>query len=361
MAVQFKTLLSEAFRQITPPTRFLQNIIYKTPDEYVTQAAAIQIDKIRGFEEYAIDIAPGSGGRPNDFNKFTDKEYVPPMFDEYAYLTAETLQKRMPGRTKYDIGSYTRDFADLALEYLVGLRDKVTRAIEIQCRDGLFYGKITLVNGDIIDFKMKATHIYDTPTVWTNSAADPMLDFATLGGRMRSDGGREPVDAIGGRVAVSKFLNNQNVKESAKLEQIERAAITSPIAREEGSKYHGTFSAEDYKINLWTYPQTHRVPEGFNLLNEGTNQPYIPDDRFVLLPADPECRLYYAGVPTLAEIDDAALMSLLGMGEIPTLSAGKVVPYANLDREKLAIKVGVRSRPLAIPVEVDGIGVLVVT
>jgi len=354
-----KTLFSAAFRATIPATRFLQKM-FMSPDEYVFPGEKVQIDIIRTEEEFAVNVALYKGGRGNSFDLFTDKEYTPPMFDEYAYITAATLNKRLPGRTIYDLSpGYEQDFADLLMEYASALRAKIIRAKEIYARDALYFGEITLVNGDVIDFNLKADHIYITPVSWT-STSDPFADFAVLGGRIRRDSGRAIIDAIAGETAIQKFLNNDAVKASADLKQIERMSITSPMAREEGSTYHGTFSANDYKINLWTYSQYHKVPEGFGFPNEGTRQPYIPTDRICVLPTNPDFRLYYGGVPVLSDVSPD-LRGVLSMDQIPALERGRMLPYIYLDRDKMSVKVGVRSRPLPIPVEIDGYGVLVVT
>jgi len=352
-----KTLFSTAFKQIIPATKYLQNL-FKSPDEYVFSGEDVQIDIIRTDEEFAVNCALYKGGRGNAFDLFTDKEWTPPMYDEFAYITAPLLQKRMPGRTIYDMGTgYERDFAFLLLEYSRALANKIVRAKEIQARDALFYGQITLVNGDVIDFNFKADHIYALPSVWTNSTSNPFAHFATIGGRVRRDSGRAIMDAIFGETMIQEFLNNDIVKASADLEQIDRMALTSPIAQDEGATYHGTFSANDYKINAWTYPQYHKVPVGYGLPNEGTKQPYIPTDRVVVLPTDPDFRLYYGGVPTLQNLSPETA-NVLEMTQFPTMEAGRMVPYADLDKNKQAVKVGVRSRPLTIPVDVDSIGVL---
>jgi len=359
-----KTYLAAAFKEEEPVSRFLQSF-FKTPDEFIFYGDKVQIDAVRGKEEYAVDVKKNAGGRGNEFNIFTRKEYEPPEYDEYAYVTAAELNKILPGQTIYDNVSnpnaYTRDLAMILMDRLNALRNKIIRSKELQCRDALFFGKITLINGDEIDFKQKATHVYTTPTAWT-AAGDPFADFGVLGQRVRKDGVREIVDAVFGSTALSKFLNNAVVKaQGDKFQQLDRMSITSPIARDQGAKYHGTFSAEDYKLNIWSYPQFVGIPTGFGLPNAGTKQPYIPVDRIVVLPDMPDFRLFYAGIPSLTNNVSAELAGFTGLNQMPSIERGKMIPYAFIDNEARAIKLGVRSRPLAVPVEIDGYGVMIVT
>lgn len=364
MAVAFKTLLARAFKEEEPKTKFLQKF-FQTPDEYIFSGDKVEIDAVRGKEEYAIDVKKNAGGRDNDFSVFTRKEYEPPEYDEMTYITAAELNKMLPGRTKYEgvnvPGSYAADLAMLGVDRLNALRNKIIRSIELQCRDALFFGKITLINGDVIDFKAKASHFYTTPVAWTAAGSDPFADFGVIGQRVRKDGVREIIDAIFGSTALSKFLNNTTVTTQGDLKQIERIAITSPLSEDEGAKYHGTFSAEDYKINVWTYPQYVGVPLGFGLPNQGTKVPYIPVDRIVVLPSMPDFRLFYAGIPTLTRQVSAEFQAFTALNQMPIIERGKMIPYAFADEKSRSIALGVRSRPLAVPVEVDGYGVIIVS
>jgi hypothetical protein len=355
-----RKLMSDAFREEPKPTRFLTGF-FKSPPEFRFDGEEVEIDAIRGKEEFAIDVAPNSGGRANKANIFTTKKYKPPGYDEYTYITAEMLQKRLPGRTAYDLSSYSVTLADLLVNNQVMLRDKIIRAIELQSRDGLLNGKIVLINGDEIDFNQKASHQFPTPLAWTNSLADPLADFAAVGNIVRKDGVVAITDAIFGEAALSKFLNNANVIARGDLKQIELFAIASPIARDDGAAFHGQFTAGSYKINIWSYPQFVRVPLGFGLPNEGTKVPYIPTDKIFVLPTVPDFRLYFAGVPSLTNRISPELMGVTGLDRLPSIEKIDMLPYFRLDQDADSVRVGVRSRPVAIPVGIDQFAIITVT
>ena len=357
MAVLLKKLLAPAFKEIPKPTAFLRNK-FITTERDMFMGEEVEIDSVRGKEDYAIDVTPYAGGRSNKATKFTRKTYSPPAYDEYTYLTAQELNKVQPGKTEYDQAS---DISDLLLEKMTPLRDKILRAWEVLCRDALVFGQITLINGDIIDFKQKTALQYSTPVAWTNSTANPMNDASVLCQRVRQYGVVAVIDFIYGDTALQKFLNNDIVKSKGNLEQIERMAITSPMSREEGAEYHGTFSAGSYKINIWTYPQLFGIPLGFGLPNEGTKVPYIPDDKIVCLPAMPDFRMFFAGIPSLTDNISAELRGLTGLSQLPQMNAIDLLPYYILDQEHQSIKIGVKSRPLPVPAGIDQFGVITVT
>lgn len=355
-----KTLIDAAFKQINRPTSFLRSL-FRSPPENQFRGVKIEIDSVRGKDEYAIDVIRHAGGRANKATVFTRKEYPPPMYDEYSSIPASELDKVQPGSTVYDLPDYAGGLADILLKEVMFNSDKIERATELLCRDALVLGKITLKNGDIIDFKQKASHQFSTPIAWTASTADPFADFSEVAFRVHRDSGRAIGDAIFGAVALAKFLNNENVKESGDLRRIERISVTSPLAPVEGAVHHGIFTAGNYAVNIWAYPEQVRVPMGFGLPNEGDKVPYIPDDKIIVIPLEPDFRLYYAGIPVISDNVSDQFRSLTGLPEVPTMEMGKILPYFTLDKNGLSIKAGARSAPLPVPVDIDSVIIITVT
>ena len=137
---------------------------------------------------------------------------------------------------------------------------------------------------------------------------------------------------------MQKFLNNAAVKSQADTRRYDRTAITSPIARDESAEYHGTFSAGSYEINSWSYPEVVGIPMGFGLPNEGTKQPYIPDDKIIALGANPDFRLLYAANPMFIGSVSDELRAMTGLDAMPSLERGEMLPYFIKDEEEVAIK-----------------------
>ncbi|MCP4677085.1 MAG: hypothetical protein GY854_16535 [Deltaproteobacteria bacterium] len=357
MTVLLRTYMARAFQELDMPTLFLASF-FKSGDQDKFPGVIVKVDSVRGKEEYAIDVIPYSGSRGNKITLFTRKEYAPPAYDESAYLTAEELATVQPGRTEYN---RTVDLANMIVNRQKILRNKIWRAKEMLCRDALILGKITLRNGDVIDFKQRAELQYTTPADWTNSTTDALSDFSVIGGRIRKYGVKPLKDAIFGETALQKFLNNAAVKSQADIKKYERAAITSPIAKEDGADYHGTFSAGSYNVNIWSYPQVVGIPMGFGLPNEGTKQPYIPADKVICLGADPDFRLFYAANAVLADPVSAELMGMTGLPMLPSLVPGEMQPYFILDERHASVEIGIRSRPLPVPVGIGEFGIMTVT
>jgi hypothetical protein len=355
MADTLRKTMVRMFKQKASPTQFLSSLA----EVQTTLAVEIEIDIKRGRELFAVDITPGAGSRSNKSTRYTTKKYVPPTYNESDAITAEELQTRLPGMHAYDAGSqpYQAALAALVTDRQADLQDKIIRSIELQARDAIFSGTITLQNGDTIDFKKKATHAITPAVKWDQDTATILEDLAAGCALCRKDGkiNASTFSLIVADDVIEVIKKNPDFVERADLRRVDNVDLMMPSdINTEGSVFHGQFAAGSYKINLWTYPQFYEVPEGFGLANEGTLQPYIPSAGAALLPPNLDMRLWYAGVPTVVNQVDS---QLAGMGLTDgTLSIVETDfhPYAFLDNRMESVEFGVKSKPLFVPVAIDG-------
>jgi len=154
--------------------------------------------------------------------------------------------------------------------------------------------------------------------------------------------------------SMSALLNNAKFLAQADVKNINRAAIGMASGlNERGSTYHGEFSAGDYTIELWSYPQFYDVPMGYDLANEGTSQPYIPLGKGLLMPENIDLRLRYAALPVLTDEVDSRLKGW-GMLQGLEFAEGEFQYYAHFDDRTKQAEFGVESAPLFIPTQIDG-------
>ena len=111
---------------------------------------------------------------------------------------------------------------------------------------------------------------------------------------------------------------------------------------------------------MWTYPFHVRVPDGYDLPNEGELVPVIPADRMCLIPANPDFFMYYAANPVLKDIS-VELAENFGLDRLPALEMGKFTLGTFVDEVGESIIFKLKCRPLPAPADPDQIGVLVVT
>lgn len=332
-----------------PKVGFLASF-FQTPQENIKKSPTVEIDVIRNKNTYAVDIKAGTGARYNQRSLYANKKYAVPAYKEGFTLNAEELQYKMAGENAYEAAQ--RDYIAQAVQIMAKdalvVANKINYAIEKQARDAFFNGKITLINGDEIDFAKKVTHAVSPTTKWDNSG-DPIADLTAWCQLVRVDGmvSGNMFDLIVSEDTLNALYANAIFKDRANLRRADLLQITMPqYINTAGAVFHGIFSVGNNTINLWTYPAFYEIPTGFGFASEGTKEGFIPAESALLLARGVRYDLVFAGIPRLYTPANA-MVSFVGA------DAGRMLPFVYEDRENEAIKYGLESRPLCIPTEID--------
>ncbi len=326
----FTKMLVDVYREKTTPTSFLRSF-FKV-EETATKELSIEVQ--RGTEKVAVDVERGTEGNRNQVSKSTEKIFVPPFYREYFDATQLSLYDRLFGSTEIDDGIFSA-FLDQVADKLRMLQDIIERAYEKQCSEVLETGIVQLNAGINIDFKRKAASLVDNSgSPWT-AANDPFLQIAAGCKFLRQEGKTKGItfNLIAGETALSAFFNNSFVKDTADLRRIDHLSIRPPQRDSVGGTTHGEFSANDYNIRLWSYP------EFFDDAND-VQTPYIDPKKVILLPENPRFILGFAAVP-----------QLLTGGQGVRKGAFIVGDY--IDERKANHIFDIKSAGVAIPVGVD--------
>jgi hypothetical protein len=339
------------FKKKASPTMFLSSR-FQSPDSNKFDSVEIPFDIKRNDEDVSVDIVRGTEGRNNVNKRFTTKTYTPPVYDEFANYSENERLQRAIGRTEYDENSMADVIAAITDDQVV-MQDKILRAIELQAANAMFTGTVPLINYDTVDFKVKATHKIAPAVDWSNAAGVPVDDLA--GGALlnRTDGLSFTTDAIFGTDAFNLLLNNDQFKEKAaqQWEKVDNMNFRPPVMNSEGANFHGRLTIGDWVINVWTYPQFYKVPEGYGLANEGTKVPYVPTDKVWLGSFNAQFDLLYAGITKLVTADPR--LASIGITNIPQTMKGDFHIYGGVDTLGSNVIYGVKSAPMAVLTDVD--------
>ena len=342
--------MGEAFEQMATPTGFYTGM-YRTPESNIVSSKTIFFDIKRGDEQYAVDVVRGTGGRGNILKRWSTKEYDPPVYDEFAWANEAERLLRAFGKTEYDEHTEA-DILAAIVENQLKLDQKIQRSEEKQCADALFLGQITLINGDVIDFKQKTSHKISPSVDWSNAAGDPDADIQGGCDLNRKDGKGTSNVAEFSPEGLNLYLNNAKVIAKSNFRRIDRIDLRPPRPNSDGANFHGFITVGDYELEVWTYPQFYTVPTGFGLANEGTQQPYIPANTLRVGRKESRFDLVYAGIEKLVPVTDPVL-SGIGIDQFPSTMRGRRHLYGAVDQLKANVKFGVKSAPLAIPTDID--------
>lgn len=344
------------FEQMRSPNNFLSRMFTVKPGG-IYDGEKVAIDIVRLGEKVAIAVKKCTGPNLNDIDEFTTKEFTPPSYGEAFPLDVCDLLNRMAGvdpHTAAYQGYGAAIVAKMARGFVV-IDDMIRRAVELQASQILQTGKLTLTddNGATVfelDFKAKATHFPTVTTDWDAAGADPLGDLEALAGVIRSDGKVNPDRLIMGGVALKLFLANTKVKDALDNRRIDIGEMAPEFA-DSGATFQGFVWVGNYRFEIWTYPDTYEDPQTGNLVE------FVTADKVIMISSRTRLDMTAARVP-LPLGPDPRLSGILP-GRLTSREANfDVTPNAYATPNGKQIMGELESRPLLIPVQIDGFGCL---
>lgn len=344
------------FSQMRSPNLALSRLFTIKPGG-LYKGDKVAIDVERFGEDVAIAIKKCTGPNLNDFDIFTTKEFEPPSYGEAFPLDVCELLNRMVGVDPFSAEGITYQ-AQLMAHMAKGFKlidDKISRAVELQASQILQTGTLTLTNenGDTvyeIDYSPKATHFPTVGTSWSAGGADPDADLQALAEVIRADGKIDPDLLIMGKTALRNYTRNALVKEQLDNRRINMGAI-DPRLLDSGMTFYGPVWVGTYEFQLWAYPDTFKDPQ------TGNPTKYIEDDKVVMLSTKTRLDFTAAMIP-LPLGPDPRVAGLLP-GRMSSRADGfDVTPNVYASNNGKQVWGELESRPLLIPVQIDGFGCL---
>lgn len=347
----------QLFTQMRSPSGFLSRRFTIKPGA-IYSGDKVAIDIQRFGEDVAIAIKKCTGPNLNDIDVFTTKEFTPPAYGEAFPLDVCELLNRMAGVDPFT-AAYTDYAGQLVAKMAQGfmvIDDKIQRAVELQASQILQTGQLTLTNktGDTVyelDFKPKATHFPTVAVAWSNAAsATPIDDLRALGNVIRSDGKVNPNRLTFGEKAFSDFMATAQVKEHLDNRRIEFGFV-DPEMEDSGAVNQGRIWIGSYAYDMWTYPEEYKDPQTGNPVK------YVADDKVIMDSTRTRFDMTSARVP-LPLGPDPRVEGLLP-GRMSSREGGfDVTPNVYPTPNGKQIMGELESRPLLVPVQIDGFGCL---
>jgi len=317
----------------------------------------VAIDIQRFDEDVAVVVTECTGPNLNDFDRYTTKEFIPPAYGEAFPLDVCELLDRMAGVDPFTAAyqGYAQDLVSkMALGFLL-IDDKIKRAVELQASQILQTGQLSLINkkGAVaytLDFKPKATHFPTVSVSWSGATSTKLADLESLANVIRADGKIDSDQLIFGATALRHFIQDDEVKEALDNRRYEIGEVR-PEFRDSGATFYGFIWVGTYKFEMWAYPETYKHP------STGTVTKYVGTDNVIMKSSKTRLDITSAKVP-LPLGPDPRVASLLP-GRMSSTDAGfDVTPNVYPTTNGKQIMGELESRPLLIPVHIDGFGCL---
>lgn len=345
----------QMYSQMRAPNAFLSRFFTVKPGG-IYNGRKIAIDIKRSGEKVAVAITECSGPNLNTKKTFTTKEFEPPVYGEAFNLDVCELLDRREGVDPYSAAyeEYNVSILKIMMDNFVEVGDMIQRAVELQASQVLQTGQLSLknTNGDVtyeIDYKPKATHFPTAGTVWGAGGDDPIADLISLAEVVRADGKIDIDMAVFGRDALEKFLDDPKVKDRLDNRRMNLGQI-EPRFADSGATYYGDVQLGTYLVAIWAYPDTYEDPETSTVLQ------YVDPAKVILLSSRTRLDMTSAKVPRA--IPDPRVAGLMP-GRISSRDGGfDVTPNLYTTANGKQVMGELESRPLLIPVQIDGYGCL---
>lgn len=321
--------------------------------EETTPTLEVDVEVQRDNDLIAVDVVRFTEGNKNKFSRVSEHKYIPPYFKEdYDFQRDQAYMNTIALGVGLESAQVNRVIAVNAVKNVGKNKAKIVRAIRKQQADVLQTGIITLVNGDNIDFKRKATSMVNVDTAgdyWSVAAsATPLVDIRKGMDFLRNVGnsGGSSVNVIMRSKALEALLATTEIKEQGPnvIQQIQRININMPqFDGVSGFAFHGQVAAGDFNVNLWTYNE--KYTDG-----NGATQYYLAENLVVMIPDDFQGKTVFGGLPTMnpSNIGGVSVMT-------PGIVEANYLLRSYSDERTMSSTLELTSAPLVVPFTIDKI------
>jgi hypothetical protein len=331
----------EAVRDIPPLPTFLRRTFFSGGDRtFLTEK--IDFDYKKGNLAMAPFVAPLVGGIPMEREGFDTRTLAIPKIAPERVITVENLKARSMGESVYS----SKTPAQRALELQAEDYDYLDRAISLReewmCRQLLMEGKIE-ISGEInegppvkfsVDYKFTNKEVLAGADAWTNSAAKPIDQLVAWRKEIVENCGIDPNVLLMRSPTAMMLINHPNFQKYYDTLRYNFGNI-EPYIKEPLVTFFGRIPIAGADIYAYDASFTDPVTKQIT--------PFIPDNYVLFASTTTKGSMYYGAVTFLAD----------GSGSFVTVALPRV-PQVFSDTDSSARTLRLTSRPLPMPVNVDG-------
>ena len=333
---------------------------FTSPPEAFHATESVEIDVIRDNETVPVVITDlSTGGRMNEDNIYTNKGFVPPLFQEKGRINAMKTMARAPGVDPFQNVDFLRNALTESTRVYEKLERKLKRGIELMASQVLQTGVLTLIdeNGTTLfslDFQMKATHQVNPATSWATdgSTGDPLGVLETTADLIRQDGKGDPNILVFGTTAFNKFLANAKVKAALIPAPLGLGiGAMAPSVRGGGATFQGRIWIGNYQFEMYTYAAGYVHPQ------TGAYTRYVSAGNVIMLTGGARMILSFGAIPYIAPPDPRAAAFI--PARVNSMGRGIDIynsAYITENNQNVIVECG--CRPLTIPVAIDSFAVI---
>lgn len=307
--------------------------------EVATNSKLASVLSQRGYKLISTDTQRGGRGNLNVFDKSTQKNVLPPYFNEMINLTElDSYDYLFAGFNGIASEVAWGNFIDDLAKRMEFIMNKIDGAYEKMCWDYLLTGIVTLVNDDSISYGRQAGSLVDpgAGNYWAN-AIDPYTTTFDRGATFLNETGKmagNTINVIFGQQAWKDYQGNASVKArnlqyNNNLEVLANKALIDST----GKIFKGATTIGAFNYQFWMYAEWWED-------GAGAKTRFVDNKKIIMLPDEFPATLTYTAVP-----------QRLKPGQTPV--ASKFLTYTANDEMQDAEYTGVKSAGVPIPGGID--------
>lgn len=354
MSDQTTSRMLTAYFQDAAPTSFLSGF-FQTPEQNFHNSEKVEIDIERSDEDIATVLTDlSTGAQLNSFDKYTNKEFTPAIYDEAATLNSFDLIKRMPGDNPFKDISFQANATVQAFKVFRKLENKVRRAVELMSSQVLQTGKLELNDSAgnpafLLDYAPKVTHFPTVAIAWSAAGSTKLKDLQDLAEEIRSNGLHNPNVLVFGSLAWNEFIADTAVQALLDNRRIVLGGIR-PENRGNGAHFKGTLWVGDFEFEMWTYTGRYKHPV------TGVKTKFMDDNKVIMLDSEARYDLTFGSIPLIERRGQV----LTGLPErmVSTSNGFGMTTNSWVEVNGKSLSVSAGTRPLVIPTAIDTYGCL---
>ena len=339
------------YEEDRPSTMFLAGH-FQSPAQNFHNSEAVEIDVRRNNEDVAIAITDlVAGPRMNSLDVYSNKTFVPPIFDEAFTINSAQLIKKSMGLSPYQDPRFQAQAGALFLQGMRKVEDKIWRAVELQASQVLQTGGATLINSSgtalyTIDYKPKVAHMATAGTAWNAPGADIIGNLGVLCELIRDNSGKDADMVEMGIDAWNVAIVDTAFKSVFETRRADLGRLTPMTTTGEGGHFRGVVEIGNYSLEIWTYGGRYNHPQ------TGVSTQYLTPANVVVRASSGRLDATFGAIPIMVPPESRVLpflpsrISRVGGGMDLTTNS-----WVSPDGKNLFGSVG--TRPLYIPTAID--------
>lgn len=248
----------------------------------------------RGLNLIASDVARGSRGNLNVFDKSTQNIVLPPYFNEFFNITELDSYDALTTEgvnAKIVWGRFMDDVANKMLFCM----DKIDRRYELQCWQALLTGIVVLNNGQNIEYGRQAGSLVNpgAGNYWADSNIDPYTALGR-GSTWLNETGKiagNTIRVILGESAWADYVDNDAVKaRNLWLNNNMDVIADKAVMASTGGVFKGRTTVGAFNYEFWVYPDFYED-------EDGNKTKYVDTKKIIMIPEMCSNTLTYTAVP----------------------------------------------------------------